>query len=248
MAQGSILGGPNGVVVLGGAVALLAIPSAVLGLSAGFDPARVAASAQSGLDSLSDDALDPALARAVTLRGLERNRSGADLFGITPGRADARIRNGVTVAVRIDPNEARAIQTRTGATGAASRMSQTAYNLGVSRGFRSFSEDMVPDARPGAQPLADLAAFKLTPGAQDKPSRFSGRVAIDEQVSTGRSPRTFDGEGAAMVDVGGAFRLSSTLAVTAGVRYTQAERDRLVPLTDGRQDEQAVYVGTRFKF
>jgi hypothetical protein len=31
------------------------------------------------------------------------------------------------------------------------------------------------------------------------------------------------------------------------VRYSQ-ERERLTPLTDGKQDSQAVYVGTQFSF
>ena len=35
--------------------------------------------------------------------------------------------------------------------------------------------------------------------------------------------------------------------VTAGVRVTQ-DRDRIAPLTDGVQDDQAVYVGTQFRF
>ncbi|MFC3213373.1 hypothetical protein [Novosphingobium panipatense] len=41
--------------------------------------------------------------------------------------------------------------------------------------------------------------------------------------------------------------MTENLDVTAGVRYSQ-DRERLVPLTDGKQDSQAVYVGTQFKF
>ncbi len=252
MENGSILGGSNSVIVLGGAVALLSIPSAVLGLSAGFDPARVMASAQSGLDSLSDDALDPSDARAVMLRSLSRPSRGADLFNVTPGRGDSRSRDGVAVAVRLDAASTRALQVRSAADAAGGtspvRMSQTAYDLRVSRGFKGLPENTLASARPAHQPLADLKAFKLSSGAKDKPSRFSTRVEIDEQQSAGRAPRTFTGDGEAMVDVAGSYRLSSSVAVTAGVRYTQADRDRLVPITNGYQDEQAVYVGTRFKF
>ena len=43
------------------------------------------------------------------------------------------------------------------------------------------------------------------------------------------------------------YRLSRNLDVTAGVRYSQ-DRERLMPLTDGKQDSQAVYVGTQFRF
>lgn len=248
MTTRSILAGPNSFVVLGGVVGLLAIPSAVLGLSAGFDPAKVSASAQSGLDSLSDEALAANDARAVMLRTLSGPSRSADLFSVTPGRGDLRARTGVTVAVRLDPATARAIQTRTGDNSPSVRMSQVAYNLGVSRGLKNFSENMVPDSRPGEQPLADMSAFQLSPGAQEGPSRFAPVVAIDERQRAGRAPRTFDGEGEARVDVGGSYRLSSSVAVTAGVRYSQADRDRLVPIADGRKDDQAVYVGTRLKF
>ncbi len=52
------------------------------------------------------------------------------------------------------------------------------------------------------------------------------------------------------VDVGGSFRLSPNLDVTAGVRLSQ-ERDRLDrldPLTNSVKDSQAVYVGTQIRF
>ena len=41
--------------------------------------------------------------------------------------------------------------------------------------------------------------------------------------------------------------MSRNLDLTAGVRVT-SDRDRLLPLTDGKQDSQAVYVGTQFRF
>jgi hypothetical protein len=49
------------------------------------------------------------------------------------------------------------------------------------------------------------------------------------------------------VDVGGSLRVSRNLDVTAGVRYSQ-ELERLRPITDGKQDNQAVYVGTQYRF
>lgn len=252
MAQGSILGGPNSVVVLGGAVALLSVPSAILGLTADFDPARVMASAQSGLDSLSGDTLDPSDARTVMLRSLTRTSRGSDLFNVTPARGDVGSRRADNMAVRLDAISARALQGRSAADAAGTaspmRMSQTAYNLAVPRGTKAITDGAVSVPRQADQPLADLQAFQLSPGAKDKPSRFSTRLQIDEQQATGTAPRTFTGDGEAMVDVGGSYRLSSSVAVTAGVRYTQADRERLVPISGGRKDDQAVYVGTRLKF
>jgi opacity protein-like surface antigen len=71
---------------------------------------------------------------------------------------------------------------------------------------------------------------------------------VDEKQAAGRAPRTFAGEGEDQVDVGGSYRLTRNLNVTAGVRYSQQDRERLHPLTDGKQDNQAVYVGTQFRF
>ena len=84
-----------------------------------------------------------------------------------------------------------------------------------------------------------------SPAATDNP-RFSTRLSIDEKRAPGRAPRTFAGD-AGEVDLSGAYRVTDNLNVTAGVRYSQ-DRERLLPLTDGRQDSQAVYVGTQFNF
>ena len=56
-----------------------------------------------------------------------------------------------------------------------------------------------------------------------------------------------DSLAAQTVDLGGAYRITRNLDVTAGVRLSQ-ERDRLSPITDSVQDSQAVYVGTQFRF
>ena len=50
-----------------------------------------------------------------------------------------------------------------------------------------------------------------------------------------------------MVDVGGSFRLTRNLDVTAGVRYQQERDLRALPELD-KQDSQAVYIGTQFRF
>ena len=83
---------------------------------------------------------------------------------------------------------------------------------------------------------ATLSAFRAGSGKGD-PSRFSTRLSVDERDQTGRAPRTFETAGQT-VDLGGSYRVTGNLNVTAGVRYSQ-ERDRLTPLTDGKQDGQA---------
>ncbi|MBT8432108.1 MAG: hypothetical protein KJP27_06435, partial [Altererythrobacter sp.] len=83
--------------------------------------------------------------------------------------------------------------------------------------------------------------------AEDKPSRFSTRIALEDEQAAGRSPNTLDSLSAQTVDVGGAYSITRNLDVTAGVRLSQ-ERDRLTPITDSKQDSQSVYVGTQFRF
>ncbi|MEO0644299.1 MAG: hypothetical protein AAFY47_12925, partial [Pseudomonadota bacterium] len=85
------------------------------------------------------------------------------------------------------------------------------------------------------------------PIAEDKPSRLQPRIELEDERLTGRSVNTLDDLGAQTVDVGGSFRISPKVDVTAGVRLSQ-ERERLDPLTNSVQDSQAVYVGTQIKF
>ena len=61
------------------------------------------------------------------------------------------------------------------------------------------------------------------------------------------SPRTLGTQGDYQVKMGGSYRLIGNLDVTAGLRYT-TERDQLRAMTDHRQDSQAIYVGTKFRF
>ena len=84
--------------------------------------------------------------------------------------------------------------------------------------------------------------------SESSDSRFAARLAVEEETKTGAVSRTIDSRSDQTVDLGGSYRLTRNLDVTAGVRYEQ-ERDRLAPLADpAKQDSQAVYVGTQFRF
>ena len=239
---------------LGAAAAVaLAIPSAGLALG--------------GTDSLSDlststefvpftpSTVDPQLARRVA----ESMRAkGLDLR-FTPAGTSASRDKTVTVAVRVDNETARAISVRTASNIAQSRVgarsvaiTPTRYNLGVARGYQNFAKTTGTTTKlpTGVRSIEmpDLADFKPAEGtAKDKPSRFKPRIALENNGNLGRAPRTLEGRGEQSVDLGGAYRVTKNLDVTAGVRLTQ-ERDRIAPLTDTVQDNQAVYVGTQFRF
>lgn len=239
-------GGMTGGAVLAVCVSMLALPSAVMAFSASFSSVPATT-----LDSLNPGASSDNLARIVALRSLAKGQP----FPFTPAGTPNRQDRSVTVAVRVDPEAAKAIIVRGNSPLAPAageparlRMAPTAFNLGVSRGYQNFAPEVV--AQPigkGLADTADLRKFSLQPGVADSGnSRFRTRLSIDEKRTTGRAPRTFVGE-AGEVDLSGAYRVTNNIDVTAGVRYSQ-DRERLLPLTDGKQDSQAVYLGTQFHF
>ncbi|PEQ10708.1 hypothetical protein B2G71_21090 [Novosphingobium sp. PC22D] len=232
--------------MLAGAVGLLALPSAVLAFTTRFDAGNAAApSAGSAIEAKAPSA---DLANAIPLRSLAKGQ----LFPFTPAETPDQPDRSVTVAVRVDAATAEAITVRGRAPGSGDgdpgklRIASSAFNLGVSRGYRGFSQDLAAAQRQPSGELPDLGAYSLEPGTDSDGARFSPRISIDEKQASGRAPRTFAGD-AGEVDLGGAYRVTKNLDVTAGVRYSQ-DRERLVPLTDGKQDSQAVYVGTQFRF
>jgi hypothetical protein len=236
-------------VLLACAVGLLALPSAVLAFTVTFDDSDNAGAGRT-ITPMDTQARGADLASAIPLRSLAKGQ----LFPFTPAETPDQPERAVTVAVRVDSATANAITVRGRsrmAPGEADtsklRIASSAFNLGVSRGYRNFSPDLIASvqSKPSAE-LPDLGNFSLKSSAKSEDGRFSPRISIDEKQAAGRAPRTFAGE-AGEVDLGGAYRVTKNLDVTAGVRYSQ-ERERLVPLTDGKQDSQAVYVGTQFSF
>lgn len=244
-------GGMTASLLLGCCVALLALPSAVLAFSTDFRGKNAHAPDDGEIDSLSPELTQENLNRAIAMRSLAKGQ----LFPFTPAGTPSQQDRSVTVAVRVDPEAAKAIivhgrvpLAQAEQNPGSLRIAPAAFNLGVSRGYQNFSQNLVPQApsKPMAE-LPDLKRFNLAPSTAKKDeSRFSTRISLDEKKPSGRAPRTFAVDGSE-VDLGGAYRVTEHLDVTAGVRYSQ-ERERLVPLTDGRQDSQAVYVGTQFKF
>lgn len=239
------------------AAAGLVISAPVAGAAAVGSLIPDASSLGTGYVPFTPAKIDPALARRVAAT------LGLDGLRFTPAPRTPRGERVVTMAVRVDQATARAITVRrTLAEGSAGKMAgalaalplvePTRYNLGSARGFQSFA---APTPKAMALPesirdigMADLASYRTDAGAKaGKPSRFQPRVAFEDGVDAGRSPRTLEGAGEQTVDVGGAYRVTRNLAVTAGVRVSQ-DRNRIAPLTDGVEDDKAVYVGTQFRF
>ena len=235
--------------LIAAAVGALALPSAVLAFSSGFDghPANLAG--RGAIDSFTPASVDTRMARAITVRSLGQGQ----VFRFTPAGTATRPDRSVTVAVRVDAETARAISVRQPLAEAAPgtgvstlRIAPNAYALGVSRGYQTFAQKFVLPGTLNKAGMPDLSSFKLGT-APGEPARLNARIALDEREKTGRAPRTLEGLGEQTVDVGGSYSLGRNFDVTAGVRYSR-ERDRPLPLIDGRQDSQAVYLGTQFRF
>jgi hypothetical protein len=243
----SIKPGVTSGMLLSGAVAMLALPSAVLAFSSRFAP-RV--TNQVDAETLQVSPLSARLAPALSARSLGKG----EMFRFTPAGSANRPDRSVTVAVRVDPLVVRGVLVRgdnsalaAGPVGATPLpIAPTAFNLGVARGYHGFSQGIVSSGDGRKADMLEMGQIGLAPAGIEDPSRFSPRILLDDKQATGRSPRTFSGN-ADQVDLGGSYRLGHNIDVTAGVRYSQ-ERERLRPLTDGKQDSQAVYVGTQFHF
>ena len=241
--------GTAAAMLLAGAVGVLALPSAVLAFSSRFDPVPGEGPQVVKPGGFQPAEVDPRLARSITVRALAKGQR----FRFTPAVTPNRLERSVTVAVRFDGRNQRPIVVTGAAEPAAAstslRIAPTAYNLGATRGYKGLSQGAAAAQSASRKlELPDLSSYQLSRGtAQGDPSRFAPRIALDEKEKAGRSPRTFEGESDQSVDLGGSYRVTRNLNVTAGVRL-QTERDRLVPLTDGKKDSQAVYVGTQFSF
>lgn len=205
----------------------------------------------SGFASFTPATMDPDMARLIAARG--RNDSGMTRF--TPAGMSGRTNRSMTVAVRVDENDARAYSVRSAIQAANDRLgrgsrlpiSPTRYNLGMSRGYQNFAKPPEVAGKLADIDIPDLAEFRPSP-VRDEPSRFAARIDLKEENKAGAAPRTIEGKGDQSVDVAGSYRLTRNLDVTAGVRYSQ-DRDRIAPITDpARNDSQAVYIGTQFRF
>ena len=186
---------------------------------------------------------DPKLAAALAGKSLSLSD-----FKFTPAPAKGRpsqIR--VAIRARVDaPDKARIAAAGPVTTAAASALAPSSYNLGVAVGWRQFavSGDVakVKEAHPALGSRESAVV-----GVSYSLSKFTGRVAVGADRSSGnplpglRRPDDYS------LDVGGSYSLSRHLALTGGVRYN-VERDRMSALQDNRRDSQAVYIGTAFKF
>jgi hypothetical protein len=185
-------------------------------------------------------AADPKLAAVLARSGLPD--SG---FRFTPSES-RRTSKGVNVAVHARSTRTAQVADRVNPAPAPLALAPVAYNLGVSVGWNRFAVsgdvtrvDLVN--QPGSRERADF-------GLSYDGKRAGGRITAGADRPLANTPVLIGDNPSYSIDVGGSYKLTRNLDVTAGVRY-KAERDRLPRLTeDARRDSQAVYVGTAFRF
>jgi len=133
------------------------------------------------------------------------------------------------------------------ATSAIGALAPSTYNLGVAVGWRRFALTGDVAKSSGSANLALGGRETAVVGVNYSLNRFTGRLAATAERTDGNQAPVIGRERGYAVDVGGAYNLTRSIALTGGVRY-KIEQDRVSASRDERRDSQAVYVGTAFKF
>lgn len=194
------------------------------------------------LGSFTPAIADPRLAAELARRGIQGGS-----FNFTPASAPRERSRAVRVAVRARA-AAPVLAARRATAPSSSQVTAitpTAYNLGVSVGWRSFAlSGDVARVQGGVLPGGRKAAEV---GVSYSAKKFTGRLEVGADKTDPATPLAIAERDSYMVGVGGSYRIARNLDLTGGVRYKR-DRDRLEPLADDRRDSQAVYVGTAFRF
>lgn len=231
---------------------MMVVPTVSRAVAGNFDSAPISLAARGNIGSFTPASVDPQLAASFA----GKLRLDGKLFRFTPAGSTNRPDRAVTVAIRVTGNATGGFAVRSATAmpgaevvpGAAPlRIAPTVYNLGMARGYQSFAAAAALPREFERLEMPDLRTLGSGKAVASAPARLAPRIELDEKDRAGRAPRTLESQGNYQVDVGGSYRLTRNLNVTAGIRYS-ADRDRFRPLTDGKQDNQAVYVGTQFRF
>ena len=233
----------RGVAALGAAAILLSPALAAAPKAAKRGAKSISLSAPGSLGSFTPAAANPRMAAALARGGASVSREFRFTPSATPGS-----RRAVRVAVRTRANsKAEAERAVTAGAGAANvgSITPTAYNLGVSIGWKQFA--LSGDVAKVEGNLLGGDRESVDVGLAYLGSKWSTRLNLGADRATGSQPTLIGGDQGYSVDLGGSYSLSRSLAVTGGLRY-RLQRENLLPLLDERRDSQAVYVGTAFKF
>ena len=205
---------------LAAAIALALSPAALIARDGpGATPPTISFSFDR-ISSFTPAGADPRLAASLASRAPTAND-----FHFTPTAARGRPAQ-VRVAIRARAVTAAAARNGDVGGGAAlTALATSTYNLGVGIGWRRFavSGDVAKVSAEGS-PLGgrESAAVALSYNLK----RFTGRVAVDADRGDGTQLAALARKDNVALDLGGAYSLSRSIALTGGVRY-KIEHDRL---------------------
>lgn len=202
----------------------------------------VSLGALGSISSFTPTTKDPRLAAAYARIAASAGRQG---LRFTPTSGSLSGQRAVTVMVRAEGSDrVAAVRTLDPVD-----IKPVAFSLNNAHGWRKFA---LPESlgRKALDPVAvetmvDAKNFSLEDGAKD---RFSTKVLIESRRDAGATVRNPSADKDYSLDLASSYSLTRNLNVTAGVRYNNSVAGRLTPMTDDRQDSQAVYLGTVFKF
>jgi hypothetical protein len=241
MAQGNVSWLKMGFAVA--ALSALALPPALAAMSRA-DRIRETQLSSALLGQFTPAAGDPRL----IARFAKVSQRARQNFSFTPVYSgEGQSNRAITVVVRSRDGTAGgadAARTRALITGISQPVviAPVAYSLGKSVGFDKF---VLPQVGRGL----DIRNLPLASAPDQRPAktpRFASRVTSVAADPAGASPRAGVPVQGQEVDLSGSYRVTRNLDVTAGVRYSAD--DRLGQLTNEQRDNQAVYVGTQFRF
>jgi hypothetical protein len=234
----------GGITAAGGAslvaISLLLAPALAATTQPGEKKTRSAPSLRVG--GFTPAVADPRLAAELAKRGLP---SGS--FRFTPTTASRDKSKDVKVAVRARASTtAEAVRNIGGATaGTVTAITPTAYNLGVSVGWKRFAiSGDIAKVNGGVLPGATEAAEV---GVSYTGKNFEGRVMVGAQRNEGMASHILPQEESYSLDVGGSYSITQNLDLTGGF-VNNMVRDGLEPVADERRDSLAFYIGTAFLF
>ena len=192
-----------------------------------------------GFGSFTPASADPRLAAALSRTAL--NPTG---FQFTPSEGTVIGSRAIKVAVRSATLQSERPTDRVAAVTTMPALNPVAYNLGMASGLKrmALSGDLtrLDLGQPGTRdPLA--------PGIPYTPRKLSGRVTVNVDHMSGDQPKMITDTSGYSLDMGGSYKLTRNLDVTAGAR-ARTDRERMLRVAPDRRESQAVYVGTAFRF
>ncbi|KKW93618.1 MULTISPECIES: hypothetical protein [Sphingobium] len=203
----------------------------------------VSLGALGSISSFTPTTKDPRLAAAYAKIVASAGRQN---FRFTPTSGSLSGQRSVTVMVRAADLNDRVAVTR---TLDPLNIAPVAFSLNSAHNWRKFAlPEAVGRKELDPVPVEMAGARNFSLDQDSKKDRFSTKVLIESRREPAATLRNPNADKDYSLDLASSYSLTRNLNVTAGIRYNNSFAGRLTPMTDDRQDAQAVYLGTIFKF